>query len=228
MDSVSNNSYIDGMRWEKQEGAEFKDPAEKQKLEQEDFFKLLTEQLNMQDPTKPADNDQMISQMTSFSMAEGISQLSDQFSQFTQNMTSNQALQASTMVGRDVLVPSNQAYVDASGEGASGAIALEQSGYNTKVTIKDEVGQVVDEISLGDMSKGLHDFSWDGIGSNGEPVPEGSYYMTAQSSVGGERVEVPLQMRAKVQSVSMGNGEGVVLNLKGLGGIKFNQVSEIS
>jgi len=39
---------------------------------------------------------------------------------------------------------------------------------------------------------------------------------------------VPLQMRAKVQSVSMGNGEGVVLNLKGLGGIKFNQVSEIS
>lgn len=227
METVNNNSYIDSMRWKEQEGAQFKDPSEKQKLEQEDFFKLLTEQLNMQDPTKPVDNDQMISQMTSFSMAEGISQLSDQFTQFTQNMSSNQALQASTMVGRDVLVPSNQAYVDA-GEGASGAIALDQSGYNTKVIVKDSVGQVVDEISLGDMSKGLHDFEWDGIGSNGEPVKPGAYFMTAQSSVGGERVEVPLQMRAKVQSVSMGNGEGVVLNLKGLGGIKFNQVSEIS
>ena len=104
MDGVSNNSYIDSMRWRREEGAEAADPSEQQKLEQEDFFKLLTEQLNMQDPTKPVDNDQMISQMTSFSMAEGISQLSSQFTQFTQNMSSNQALQASTMVGRDVLV----------------------------------------------------------------------------------------------------------------------------
>ena len=227
MDGVSNNSYIDSMRWRREEGAEAADPSEQQKLEQEDFFKLLTEQLNMQDPTKPVDNDQMISQMTSFSMAEGISQLSSQFTQFTQNMSSNQALQASTMVGRDVLVPSNKTFVESGGT-ATGAIALEQSGYGTKVTIKDKVGQVVDVIDLGDMSQGLHDFSWYGTNSAGEPVPEGVYSMTAQSTMGGERVEVPLQMRAKVQSVSMGNGEGVVLNLKGLGGIKFNQVSEIS
>ncbi|WP_404401925.1 flagellar hook assembly protein FlgD [Idiomarina seosinensis] len=227
MENVSNNSYIDGMRWKREEGAQFKDPSEKQKLEQEDFFKLLTEQLNMQDPTKPVDNDQMISQMTNFSMAEGISQMSDQFTQFTQNMTSNQALQASTMVGRNVMVPTNQAYVDP-GESASGAIVLDQSGYDTKITIKDKVGQVVDVVSLGDMQQGLHDFEWDGIGSNGEPVPAGAYTMTAQSTIGGERTEVPLQMRAKVQSVSMGSGEGVVLNLKGLGGIKFSEVSEIS
>ena len=127
MDGVSNNSYIDSMRWRREEGAEAADPSEQQKLEQEDFFKLLTEQLNMQDPTKPVDNDQMISQMTSFSMAEGISQLSSQFTQFTQNMSSNQALQASTMVGRDVLVPSNKTFVESGGT-ATGAIALEQSG----------------------------------------------------------------------------------------------------
>ena len=123
MDGVSNNSYIDSMRWRREEGAEAADPSEQQKLEQEDFFKLLTEQLNMQDPTKPVDNDQMISQMTSFSMAEGISQLSSQFTQFTQNMSSNQALQASTMVGRDVLVPSNKTFVESGGT-ATGAIAL--------------------------------------------------------------------------------------------------------
>lgn len=227
MESVGNNSYIDRMRWQREEGAEFQDPSEKQKLEQEDFFKLLTEQLNMQDPTKPVDNDQMISQMTNFSMAEGISQLSDQFTQFTQNMSSNQALQASTMVGRHVMVPTNEAYVG-QGETASGAISLEQSGYDTKITIKDKVGQVVDVVSLGDMQQGLHNFEWDGIGSNGEPVPAGNYTMTAQTTMGGERVEVPLQTRAKVESVSMGNGEGVVLNLKGLGGIKFSQISEIS
>lgn len=227
MESVSNNSYVDSMRWKREEGAQFADPSEKQKLEQEDFFKLMTEQLNMQDPTKPVDNDQMISQMTNFSMAEGISELSQQFTQFTQNMSSNQALQASTMVGRDVLVPSNKAFANA-GEGANGAIALEQSGYNTKVTVKDEVGQVIKTVSLGDLANGRHDFNWDGMNEAGEPVKEGVYSFTAQTTIGGERVEVPLQMRAKVQSVSMGSGDGVVLNLEGLGGIKFGQVSEIS
>ena len=37
MDGVSNNSYIDSMRWRREEGAEAADPSEQQKLEQEDF-----------------------------------------------------------------------------------------------------------------------------------------------------------------------------------------------
>jgi len=49
MEGVSNNSYIDSMKWKKDEGAKYADPDEQQKLEQEDFFKLLTQQLNMQD-----------------------------------------------------------------------------------------------------------------------------------------------------------------------------------
>ena len=64
MEGVSNNSFIDKMRWQEDEQAKFEDPSQRQRLEQEDFFQLLTQQLNMQDPTKPADNDQMIAQMT--------------------------------------------------------------------------------------------------------------------------------------------------------------------
>ena len=81
---------------------------------------------------------------------------------------------------------------------------------------------------MGDLPNGRHDFSWDGLNEAGEPAESGVYSFTAQTTIGGERVEVPLQTRAKVQSVSMGSGDGVVLNLKGLGGIKFSQISEIS
>lgn len=70
MEGVSTNSYIDSMKWKKEDDARYADPDERSKLEQEDFFKLLTEQLNMQDPSKPVENDQMIAQMTSFTMAE--------------------------------------------------------------------------------------------------------------------------------------------------------------
>ncbi|WP_404398593.1 flagellar hook assembly protein FlgD [Idiomarina loihiensis] len=227
MEGVSNNSYIDGMKWKKDEGAEYADPDEQQKLEQEDFFKLLTEQLNMQDPSKPVENDQMIAQMTNFTMAEGISGLSDRFDQFATDMTSNQALQASTMVGRKVLVPTDQASLE-TGAGVSGMVATPQSAQNVKINIKDGTGNVVRSLSMGDLPEGTHEFEWDGKMSNGTDAPAGNYSFSVNASVGGQTEELPIQMHARVQSVSTGGDRGVVLNLKGLGGIKLSDVSEIS
>ncbi|RUO67152.1 flagellar hook assembly protein FlgD [Idiomarina ramblicola] len=227
MEGVSNNSYIDGMKWKKDEGAEYVDPEEQGKLEQEDFFKLLTEQLNMQDPSKPVENDQMIAQMTSFTMAEGISGLSDRFDQFATDMTSNQALQASTMVGRKVLVPTDQANLE-TGAGVTGMIATPQTAQNVKISIKDSTGATVKTIDVGDMAQGTKEFEWDGVMSNGEEAPAGNYSFSVNANVGGQTEELPIQMHARVQSVSTGGDRGVVLNLKGLGGIKLSDVSEIS
>ena len=227
MESVSNNSYIDNLTWKQEEGTEYADPDEQGTLEQEDFFKLLTEQLNMQDPSKPVDNDEMIAQMTSFTMAEGISDLSDRFDQFATDMTSNQALQASTMVGRKVLVPTDQANLE-EGAGVSGMIATPQTAQNVKINIKDSTGAVVKTLNLGDMPEGTKEFEWDGTTTTGEQAPAGNYTFSVNASVGGQTEELPLQMHARVESVSIGGERGVVLNLKGLGGIKLSDVSEIS
>ena len=77
-DISSVSSQMDSLRWSEQNKSaqtEKKSDA----LTQEDFFSLLTQQLSFQDPSKPADNDQMISQMTNFTMAEGISGLNEKF-----------------------------------------------------------------------------------------------------------------------------------------------------
>ena len=86
-----------------------------QSLSQEDFFALLTEQLANQDPTKPVDNDQMVSQMTQFTTADGISKLNEKFETFATSMTSNQALQASGLIGQNVLVESNIGHMASDG-----------------------------------------------------------------------------------------------------------------
>ena len=66
--SSASSTYLDNLRWQdNQNKPEEKDDT----LTQEDFFSLLTQQLSFQDPSKPADNDQMIAQMTNFTMAEG-------------------------------------------------------------------------------------------------------------------------------------------------------------
>lgn len=50
----------------------------------------------------------MIAQMASFATVDGIGKMNTQFESLNSSMTSNQALQASSLVGRDVLVPGRQ------------------------------------------------------------------------------------------------------------------------
>lgn len=110
--------------------------TQKKELDQESFLKLLTMQLSYQDPFKPVDNAQMLSQMTSMSTSQGISSLSTQMESLNSLMTSSQALQASALVGQNVLIPSNTGYVEKGGT-LTGVIATGDGGSNIKVTVKD-------------------------------------------------------------------------------------------
>ena len=106
MTTINNTTGLNNELYWQEETVPVVDGTEQQ-LSQEDFFAMLTEQLANQDPTKPVDNDQMVAQMTSFTMADGISQLNDKFESFAASMTSNQALQASSLIGQNVLVQGN-------------------------------------------------------------------------------------------------------------------------
>lgn len=58
-------------------------PVGKQALDQNDFLRLLTVQLQSQDPMKPMEDTQFISQMASFSALENSKDLSASFKNFT-------------------------------------------------------------------------------------------------------------------------------------------------
>ena len=143
VDPLSSNSILDGLGGTATTSVPTSDPN--QALSQEDFFALLTQQLSYQDPTKPVENDQMISQMTNFTMADGISGLNSNFADFAASMTSNQALQASSLVGQQVLVPGDKAVLQGvEGERSSaGAFSLPQSVQNVQVRIEDDAGQLI-------------------------------------------------------------------------------------
>jgi len=49
--------------------------AQTQTLNQNDFLQLLSTQLANQDPTKPVDNDQLVSQLAQLSTVDGIATL---------------------------------------------------------------------------------------------------------------------------------------------------------
>lgn len=199
-----------------------------QSLKQEDFFALLTEQLANQDPTKPVDNDQLVAQMTSFTMADGISQLNSKFGDFAASMTSNQALQASSLIGQNVLVTGNIGHMSEQGQGVTGVIISDQTTQNTKIAIQNSQGEVVRTMDIGTLAAGNSEFKWDGTDQNGNLLPPGDYAVQVQGEVFGEPTSLPTAINRHVDSVSLASaGLGVVLNLDGDVSIKLDDVIQI-
>jgi flagellar basal-body rod modification protein FlgD len=227
VDSVSSNSFVDSIKWP-ETSTPIEDEPSNQRLTQEDFFALLTQQLAYQDPFKPVENAEMVSQMTGFTTAEGVNEMNEQFGSLNELMGSSQALQASGLVGQKVLVPINTGSKDALG-GIEGMASLDKATHSMKLIIKNEAGATVATRSLGPQEKGNARFLWDGNDNNGNPLPPGQYSVDVETNVDGEMVSQPVSIYAKVESVNLGGGQyGVVLNLNGLGGFKLSDVLEVA
>ncbi|WP_144395152.1 flagellar hook assembly protein FlgD [Pleionea sediminis] len=199
----------------------------KETLDQSDFMALLSTQLANQDPFEPMDNKEFISQMAQFSSLSGMEELNQSFGTLASSLSSNQALQASSLVGRSVMVPTSIGYLGQEGS-VEGRVTLNQPTQNVWVEVKDQSGQVVRRFEMGSFGQGDLPVEWDGMSDTGERMPEGAYSINVYGQVGGTTEQLGTVMKAQVNSVNLGGGTGgVVLNLTGLGQVKLSDIDEI-
>ncbi|MEM8548662.1 MAG: flagellar hook capping FlgD N-terminal domain-containing protein, partial [Pseudomonadota bacterium] len=123
--------------------------AEPQDVTQDEFLTLLLAQLENQDPLEPMDNTEFLSQLAEVTTASGIGELQASFDSFSSTIYADQALQASSLVGRNVMVASELARTDTAGQPISGAVDLENSSGQVTLDILDASGQLVRSIDLG-------------------------------------------------------------------------------
>ena len=194
---------------------------------EDQFMQLLIAQLKNQDPLSPQDNGEFLSQLAQFDTATGIKDLQKSFKDFTTTMQSNSALQASSLVGHSVLAPGGYAQLE-TGSTVAGQVDLGSSTTNLTIEISDAAGQLVKTIPMGTQSAGEISFSWDGTDNSGKSLPPGGYRIRATANVGNEQIAQEVLVSAKVDSVTIGQGgQGLKLNLAGLGSIDFSAVKEI-
>ncbi|MCP4997029.1 MAG: flagellar hook assembly protein FlgD [Gammaproteobacteria bacterium] len=196
-------------------------------LQMEDFLNLMVTELTHQDPFKPMDNTELGSQISQFATVSGIEQLNDSFSDLSGNLISDQSLQATNLVGHNVLVPINTGILSTGGT-VKGVAGLDASVNNLVIRVTNEAGALVREISMGTQPKGETQFVWDGMTDAGEAASPGTYSFAAQAELNGESVSPYLLMQAQVDSVSLNvPGQGIAVNLTGLGPINLNDIAEI-
>ena len=223
----SGLSYVDQLK-SLQENKKPDEATGKKNLKQEDFLSLLTKQLSQQDPFKPVSNDQMIAQMASFATVDGIGKMNKQFESLNSSMTSNQALQASSLVGRDVLVP-GAAGLKKDNAGMAAMVKVPKSVDNLMIRIEDEHGQLVRTFDAGAKSTGDTRIDWDGKDQNGNPLPGGKYKVKAAGLIDGASKDFDVSTYANVNSVLLGKGNGnVLLNLAGFDSpVRLAEVLEV-
>jgi flagellar basal-body rod modification protein FlgD len=211
-------------------------PVEQPRLSQEDFMKLMMAQMKHQDPTKPMENGEFITQMAQFSSVKGLKEIKDSFNTLANALQSSQALQASSMVGRKVLIPGNATELSASGV-MRGGLELPAAADSVKVKIFNKAGEQVHVIELGERGKGNAQFKWDGLiqkanpevtGSEDVIAPPGVYTVQAEALIDGEQQSVKTFVVDKVDSVSLAkDSKGVTLNLANSGATTLAEVQEI-
>ena len=196
-------------------------------LGQSQFLELMTAQLRFQDPLEPMENGDFLGQMAQFGTVSGINSLNTSFESLSSSFQSNQALQASTLVGRKVLIPSDTASLGTSG-GLSGSVELDQPASQVTVRVTNSAGQLVHEQQLGVQPEGLSDFKWSGLDSTGAPAAPGNYTISAEVNNGTSVSAGSMLSVVDVESVTMGKaGQDLTLSISGQGDISMGQVRRI-
>jgi flagellar basal-body rod modification protein FlgD len=195
-------------------------------LDQSSFLKLLTAQMQNQDPFAPMDNTQMVAQMAQFSSVAGISEMNTTLAAMAAKMNGTTKADAMGYVGKTVLTPGAVAYGRTTG-GVAGAVELDQAASNVLVTISDAQGSPLKTLSLGAQKAGTTSFDWDGKTDTGEEAGSGPFTITMNANDGTAAVSGRPLVWAPVQSVSMPTNGDPVLTVAGLGQVNLSAVRSV-
>lgn len=191
------------------------------------FLQLLVTQMQNQNPLDPQENGEFVAQLAQFSSLESMQSLNGSVNSILQGFQSSTALQASSLVGRNVVVQTDKASVDTSKE-MKGSVNLSASSTAVKVGVYNGQGDLVRSLDLGTKAAGLADFTWDGKDSKGDVAPAGVYTFKAAADVKGTSTAMTTNLPASVNSVTTGaNGSEMMLNLAGLGSVPLSKVQVI-
>ena len=197
----------------------------KDQLGQAEFLELMIAQLKNQDPFKAMDPSQFLGQLAQFGTVSGIAEIKEAFGTLSESMRSSQVLDGATMVGREVLVPSDEVMLQAEGS-VKGAIDVPTGTNALQVNIRDVNGALVRRMTLPTTS-GLQEFSWDGVADNGTRAPAGEYTFEAVANVAGKSGSLEMLMAGRVNSVTIDAATGLTLNTSNLGSRSLSDVRRV-
>ena len=178
------------------------------------FLKLLTTQMQNQDPLDPMDTSQYTQQLVQFSQVEQSMQQTGVLKDILGRVSGQDMAQASAFIGREARFDNNISGLGAA-TGATWTIAPVRTPASIVATVSDASGRVVHEATL---APGTTRFAWDGTLADGSRAPEGAYRLAVEAKdANGGALGVGINGVGIVKDV-ITDGTNVTL---GIGGVRM-------
>jgi len=200
-------------------------PASKLNADFTMFLKLLTAQMQNQDPLDPMDTAQYTQQLVQYSQVEQSISQNTTLKSILASLNGQDLAQASALIGRQAEITSPNAQLSADAP-AHWAWNAPREVTSLSATIRDASGRVVETRSLDAGTTGGA-FNWDGTLSGGGTAAAGTYTLDLQAvDAAGTAVPVTISSTGVMSNVAKSNGEvqitvgGIQVPLSMLRGVK--------
>lgn len=206
-----------------QQSATQSDPSA---LDKNAFLKLLTTQLQQQDPTQPMDSTAFVAQLAQFSTLEQMNNTNDTLTKMLAAQSTALQTTAANFVGKNAVFQSNEVTLTA-GSPVTINATLPQPAANVNVVIQDQAGNQVRTIGLGSAPAGLTHITWDGLDGNGNQAESGQYTVQVQATdASGNPMTVTQSWSAPITGVSY-DTSGTPTFLAGGISVPLSSISEL-
>ena len=225
LNSVSSSSedFVTGL----QQSSDSSSFAPSNVMGQADFLRLLTTQLQNQDPSKPMDPTSFVTDLTQMSQLEATTKMNESILAMNKGFQSLQTLQAAAIIGKNVQV-SGEDFSHIQGSASQFQLSTDQPLTDVTIVISDSAG-LVKEISLNDLSTGDEVVNWDGLDEAGNASASGNYSLTAfGTDADGEPQSIDTIVGSRVNTVGINPDGSVNLTLATGETVDMSNVREIS
>jgi len=220
---TQNQDYISSL----QKTTDPKKNAPNQQLDQADFLRLLTTQLANQDPNKPMDPNNFVTDLTQMSQLESTNKMNESMLAMTNSLQSMQVMQSASLIGKNV-----QAVGDLlshqQGTISDIKLDLKESLTDVNVVISNDSGPV-QELFLDDLPAGEKIAQWDGIDKLGNVMPSDDYKLTVYgTNPSGDIKTIDTIVPSRINSIGI-NSDGSARATLATGEIvNVDEIREIS
>ena len=171
----------------------------------DNFLKLLTTQMQYQDPLSPMDSSEFTNQLVMFSGVEQQIAQNDKLEKILAAQSATQTQAALGFIGLDVET-TGDLFSHAGGKVELG-YTVDQPARATEIAIVDKDNKLVRKLN-GNTAMGTHRVTWDGLDGNGAAVPAGTYRIAVGAiDAEGKSITTSTTVPGRVTGIETQNGE---------------------
>jgi flagellar basal-body rod modification protein FlgD len=173
------------------------------------FLKLLTTQLQNQDPLSPMDSNQFTQELVQFSQVEQQINTNTSLASLIALTKTQSSANAVSYLGKTITITDGTAPLQ--NGSAQWAYALPSDAASVKLVVTDSTGNAV-YAGSGETASGPHTFSWDGTNSTGNALPAGTYKLTVTAQAAdGTALQSSVTSQGTVSEVDLSGTEPMLM-----------------